>query len=323
MNAHHPKILSASDFGRVAVLYGGDSAEREISLMSGAAVHQALKERGISAKLVDAVDDFETTLRKGGFDRVWIALHGRGGEDGTVQRMLEASGLPYTGSGPQGSALAMNKLATKETLQACGLPTAPWRQVSSAAELADAASDIGLPVFVKPALEGSSIGMSRVDDMAKTTEAWSTASQSNSPVMVEAAISGNEYTAAILNGVALPLIRIDAQNTFYDYQAKYFSDQTQYHCPCGLPAEREAEFAAMALKAFAAVGCDGWGRVDFMLDAHGSPLILEINTVPGMTSHSLVPMAAEHAGIDFGGLVWRILETSFDKSAAEGAGHVA
>lgn len=316
-----PQITQSADFGKVAVLYGGESAEREISLLTGKAVHAALCDRGVNAQLLDATGDYLPQLADGGFDRIWIALHGRGGEDGTLQRALEELRMPYTGSGPDGSALAMDKLGTKQVLLDAGLPTAGWREVGSAAELEAAAGELGYPLIVKPALEGSSIGMSKVTDAGDIAAAWEAAAAADSPVLAEAWIAGGEYTAAILQGQVLPLIRIEAQNTFYDYEAKYFSDETGYHCPCGLPAEDEARFGEMALQAFAAVGCDGWGRVDFMLDEAGAPLILEVNTVPGMTSHSLVPMAAEHAGIDFGGLVWRILETSFGRSATEGAAH--
>ncbi|MBT8423008.1 MAG: D-alanine--D-alanine ligase [Gammaproteobacteria bacterium] len=316
-----PKISQAGDFGKVAVLYGGDSAEREISLMTGKAVHAALIERGVDAHLLDAAGDYLPQLTDAGFNRVWIALHGRGGEDGTLQRRLDEMHLPYTGSGPDSAALAMDKLASKQALLDAGLPTAPWQEVRSAEELAAAADTLGLPLIVKPALEGSSIGMSKVNTISDIASAWQNAAAADSPVMAEAWISGGEYTAAILQGEVLPLIRIEVQGGFYDYEAKYFSDETGYHCPAGLSAEAEAQFAALAMQAFMAVGCDGWGRVDFMLNEAGEPLILEVNTVPGMTSHSLVPMAAAQAGIDFGGLVWRILETSFDRLSAEEVAH--
>lgn len=320
-----PQITNAGDFGKVAVVYGGDSAEREISLITGKAVHAALRERGVDAVLIDAVGGYLTELADGRYDRVWIALHGRGGEDGTLQRQLDAmfdgQGLPYTGSGPEASALAMDKLGTKVVLQAAGLPTARWLEVGSEAALAAATDALGLPLIVKPALEGSSIGMSLVRDTDAVAAAWSKAAAADSPVMAEAWIGGAEYTAAILKDSVLPLIRIEPPDGFYDYDAKYFSNATGYHCPCGLPAATEAEFADMAARAFAALGCDGWGRVDFMLNEAGAPFILEVNTVPGMTGHSLVPMAAEQAGIDFGGLVWRVLETSFGRVAGEGVAH--
>ncbi len=323
MTGVYPKITSAADFGKVAVLMGGDSAEREISLLTGEAVLAALRERGVDARGLDATGSFWQALVADGYDRVWIALHGRGGEDGTVQGLLECLNLPYTGSSVLGSALAMDKVRTKQVWQAAGLPTAPWATPSSAQELAVAVQQLGLPAAVKPALEGSSIGMTKVTSAADIDTAWRLASEADSPVMVEPWIEGGEYTAGILQDQALPLIRIEANNTFYDYQAKYFSDQTRYHCPCGLSVAEEQRYADMALQAFAAVGAAGWGRVDFMLDASGEPLILEVNTVPGMTGHSLVPMAAAAAGIDFGGLVWRILETSYAPSQQRGASDAA
>ena len=310
--AEYRKISNAADFGRVAVLLGGQSAEREISLLTGAAVHAALVERGIDAHQLDAVDGFINTLTKGGFDRVWIALHGRGGEDGTVQGLLEMLGLPYTGSGVLGSAIAMDKIRTKQLMKAAGIPTSPWRKIDAQKECAAVVAELGCPLIVKPTLEGSSIGMSKVEQAQDLEFAWLKAAETGAEVMAEAWISGPEYTAAILQDQVLPLIRIDANNSFYDYQAKYFSDETQYVCPCGLNEKDEARYAAVAMQAFELVGASGWGRVDFMLDAaNHEPLLLEVNTVPGMTSHSLVPMAAAEAGIDFGGLVWRILETSF------------
>ncbi len=315
----YPKISNAADFGKVAVLMGGSSAERDISLLSGTAVLNALRERGVDAHGIDAVDDFWRPLVADGYARVWIALHGRGGEDGTVQGLLEYLGIPYTGSGVLGSALAMDKVRTKQLLQQLGLPTAPWATPASLPELDVAAAQLGLPLIVKPALEGSSIGMTRVDSPADFATAWRTASAADSVVMAESWIHGGEYTAAILKDAVLPLIRVEPAAIFYDYAAKYLSDETRYHCPCGLPAAEEQRISELALQAFAAVGGSGWGRVDFIRDdASGEPLILEVNTVPGMTSHSLVPMAAAAAGIDFGGLVWRILETAF--GSASGAG---
>jgi len=324
MTAAYPQITNPADFGKVAVLLGGVSAEREISLLTGNAVHSALTERGVDAHAVDARDDFLQQLQNGGFDRAWIALHGRGGEDGTVQGLLDIIGVPYTGSGVLGSALAMDKVRSKQLFAACGLPTPRWAQPLRAAELETAAAELGLPLIVKPALEGSSIGMSKVTDVSELGAAWRLAEEARSPVLAEAWISGPEYSAAILQERVLPVIRIEPQNTFYDYEAKYFSDTTRYHIPSGLDEAVEARVSGLALQAFAAVGAAGWGRVDFMLDeASGEPFILEVNTVPGMTSHSLVPMAAEAAGIDFGGLVWRILETSFAPGQSEGASDAA
>ena len=312
MTMAYPQITDPAEFGKVAVLLGGVSAEREISLLTGNAVQAALAERGVDAHAVDARDDFLEQLQSGGYHRAWIALHGRGGEDGTVQGLLDMLGLPYTGSGVLGSALAMDKVRSKQLFDALGLPTPRWTQPLSPAELEAAAADLGLPLIVKPALEGSSIGMTKVADAADIPAAWRVAAEAESPVLAESWVSGPEYTAAILKDRVLPIIRIEAQSTFYDYEAKYFSDATGYHIPSGLSAETEARLADLAQRAFRAVGASGWGRVDFMMDeASGEPYILEVNTVPGMTSHSLVPMAAEAAGIDFGGLAWRILETSF------------
>ena len=306
------QISNPDDFGRVAVLLGGTSAEREISLLSGQAVHAALLDRGVDAHAVDATGNYITELMDGGFDRVWIALHGRGGEDGTVQGLLETLEIPYTGSGVLGSALAMDKLRTKQLLGGVGIGTPAWRYIEDESSCADVAAELGCPMIVKPSLEGSSIGMSKVDSAAGLPAAWRKAAESGAAVFAETWVSGPEYTAAILHDQVLPLIQIDARNTFYDYEAKYFSDDTRYICPCGLTAAEEQQLSRLALNAFRATGGAGWGRVDFMLDeSSGKALVLEVNTVPGMTSHSLVPMAANQAGIDFGGLVWRILETSF------------
>ena len=311
------QVSDASEFGRVAVLMGGTSAEREISLLTGKAVLAALCERGVDAHAVDATDGFIDLLTTGGYDRVWIALHGRGGEDGTVQGLLEMLGMPYTGSGVLGSALAMDKLRTKQLLESIGIATPKWCQIKSVEDCAAVAAELGLPMIVKPALEGSSIGMSRVDHADELPAAFETARNCAADVFAESWVNGPEYTAAVLQGQVLPMIRIAATNTFYDYEAKYFSDDTKYVCPCGLPAKQEKLLADISLKAFEAVGASGWGRVDFMIDEEsGDVLVLEVNTVPGMTSHSLVPMAAQEAGIDFGGLVWRILETSFIVRAA-------
>jgi D-alanine-D-alanine ligase len=308
----YKRVSDTATFGRVAVLLGGTSAEREISLMSGQAVCAALIDRGVDAHELDATGDYIDTLTDGGFDRVWVALHGRGGEDGTVQGLLESLGIPYTGSGVLGSALAMDKPRTKQLLEGVGIATPAWSLIKSADECAAVAEQLGCPLIVKPALEGSSIGMCKVEDPADLPAAWQDAAKLGTDVFAEAWVTGPEYTAAILHDDVLPMIRIKADNTFYDYQAKYFSDATEYICPCGLSADQERAYGETALKAFRALGASGWGRVDFMLDEiTGTAQVLEVNTVPGMTSHSLVPMAAEQAGIDFGGLVWRILETSF------------
>lgn len=320
------QVTHAAAFGRVAVLMGGTSAERDISLLTGAAVHDALMQRGVDAHAVDTRGlDLVTELRRGDYDRVWIALHGRGGEDGSLQGLLETLAIPYTGSGVLGSALAMDKLRTKQLLQGIGLHTPAWQKILTAADCELAATKLGFPLIVKPALEGSSLGMTRVTAADQLEAAWETAAGFDSEVFAESWISGAEYTAAILHNQVLPLIRIDASNdSFYDYQAKYFSNQTRYVCPCGLERDAEDQLARLALVAFHAVGATGWGRVDFMLDeTSGQPQVLEVNTVPGMTSHSLVPMAAAQAGIDFGGLVWRILETSFNDDPMQESSHHA
>ena len=303
-------ITNPADFGKVAVLLGGDSAEREVSLLSGTAVHQALLNKGVDAHQIDASGDLQGKLD--GFDRVWIALHGRGGEDGVTQGLLESAGLPYTGSGVLGSALCIDKLRTKQVLEAAGIATPVYAVAREAADCAGLETIPGVPMMMKPALEGSSIGMSRVDKVEQILPAFEKAIDSGCDVLAEAWVSGPEYTASILQGEALPLICIETDAVFYDYEAKYQSDDTRYICPCGLPADKEHEYQVMAAKAFAAVGASGWGRVDFMLNEQGEALVLEVNTVPGMTSHSLVPMAAKQAGIDFDMLVWRILETSLE-----------
>ncbi len=298
-------------FGKVAVLMGGDSAEREISLLSGQAVHAALLARGVDAHAVDTAHDLVQTLQSERFDRAWIALHGRGGEDGRIQGLLEFMGIPYTGSGVKGSAIGMDKLRTKQLLGGAGLATPEYRLLRGPVDFERTIDELGLPLMVKPAEEGSSIGLTRVERREELAAAYERAAAFRCDVFAEQWVHGGEYTAAVLQGSALPLVRIDAANTFYDYQAKYFSDETRYVCPSGLSAAQEADFGEQALTAFAAIGAAGWGRVDFMLANDTTPLWLEVNTVPGMTSHSLVPMAAAGAGMDFAELVWRILETSF------------
>ncbi len=312
------RVDDARKFGRVAVLLGGSSAEREISLMTGRAVLTALKRQGVDARAVDTREDAVGKLLAGGFDRAWIALHGRGGEDGTVQGALEYLGIPYTGSGVLGSALSMDKLRSKMLIERSGLETPPYRVLASAEDCASAVSELGLPLIIKPAHEGSSVGLSKVDDEQQMHAAWTLAAGLDDSVFAEQWITGPEYTAAVIDGQVLPLIRIETDSSFYDYQAKYFSDDTRYFCPSGLESAREAALGAQALAAFRAVGATGWGRVDFLL-AGDRPLFLEVNTVPGMTSHSLVPMAASQAGSDFDDLTWRILETSFRRGPAGGA----
>ncbi|QKJ85840.1 D-alanine--D-alanine ligase [Paramixta manurensis] len=300
---------------KVAVLLGGTSAEREVSLMSGNAVLAGLKEAGIDAHAVDTRDFPVTRLKEEGFDKAFIALHGRGGEDGTLQGVLEFLKVPYTGSGVMASAITMDKLRSKLLWQGCGLPVSPYvmlnRQQMDAGidgALSERIAALGLPVFVKPSSEGSSVGISRVNHASELQAALVEAFRHDDEVLVEAFLSGPEYTVAILGDEILPSIRIQPASDFYDYEAKYLSDDTQYFCPSGLTAEREAELSEIVMAAWRALGCSGWGRVDVMMDGEGRFWLLEINTSPGMTSHSLVPMAAKQAGMSFSRLVARILE---------------
>jgi D-alanine-D-alanine ligase len=303
---------AAARFGKVALLLGGRSAEREVSLKSGGAVFAALRNRGVDVHALDPAEpDALERLRNEGFERAFIILHGRGGEDGQIQGALETIGLPYTGSGVLGSALGMDKYRCKVLWRGCGLPTADFALLRSQEDLARVRS-LGFPLMIKPAHEGSSIGMARADDPSQLAAAWHAAAHYDPLVLAERWIDGPEYTCAVLDGEALPIIRLETPNAFYDYEAKYFADTTSYICPCGLPEGDELRFRTMCLEAFEAVGARGWGRVDFMLDADREPFLLEVNTVPGMTDHSLVPMAAKAHGLDFDVLVWRILETSFE-----------
>ncbi|MGE5152647.1 MAG: D-alanine--D-alanine ligase [Bdellovibrio bacteriovorus] len=304
--------VDAAGFGKVAVLLGGRAAEREVSLKSGAAVLAALQRQGVDAHPLDPDERILERLREGGFDRAFIILHGRGGEDGVIQGALETIGLPYTGSGVLGSALGMDKYRTKLLWEGRGLPTAASVLLTRDTDL-KAAAELGFPLMIKPAHEGSSIGMARVEDPAALAAAWKTARGYDSEVLAERWIQGAEYTCAILGRHALPLIRLETPHAFYDYDAKYRADSTRYHCPCGLPVAEERHLQELALQAFEAAGANGWGRVDLMVDTEGQPFLLEINTVPGMTDHSLVPMAARVAGLDFDALVRRILETSLDR----------
>jgi D-alanine-D-alanine ligase len=308
------RITDADEFGQVAVLMGGASAEREISLMTGKAVLDALVSRGVNAAAFDPKERPLTELVTADFERVWIALHGPGGEDGAVQGALEWLGLPYTGSGVLGSAIGMDKLRTKRLAQAAGVATPRWIELNGAVDCERAVTELGLPLAVKPATQGSSVGMSRVASAAELPAAWRAASALDPVVIAERWITGREFTVGILQGAALPAIAIETPRSFYDYQAKYFADDTRYLIPCGLAAPAEAALQQAALTTFAVTGASGWGRVDFVMGDDDVPLLLEINTVPGMTSHSLVPMAAAAAGIDFQELVWRILETSFARA---------
>jgi D-alanine-D-alanine ligase len=308
------RVTDAADFGAVAVLYGGGSSERDISLLTGNAVLAALKRRGVNAQGFDPAQRALADLEALKIERVWIALHGPGGEDGSVQGALEYLGVPYTGSGVLGSAIAMDKLRSKRLAQAAGVSTPEFVVLHAASDLDLALKRLGLPLIVKPASQGSSVGMARVERAEDLPQAWKDARRIESAVFAERWISGGEYTVAILHGAALPSIRIETPRSFYDYEAKYFRDDTRYFCPSGLTAPAEQQLATLALASHEACAVEGWGRVDFMMDAAGKPLLLELNTIPGMTDHSLVPMAARAAGIDFDELVWRVLETSLTRT---------
>lgn len=305
-------MIEPEALGRVAVLLGGMSAERPVSLKSGQAVLQGLLHRGVDAHAVDVGKDVIQVLIDGRFDRVFIALHGRGGEDGVIQGALDLLGLPYTGSGVLGCALAMDKLRSKCLWQGAGLPTPPFTVLNAETQARGVVEELGLPLMIKPAREGSSIGMHKVNSEAELEAAFTDASRYDDEVLAERWITGEEYTVSILADAALPTIRLETPREFYDYQAKYEADDTVYHCPCGLSPGELEELEALALRAFQLVGASGWGRVDFMRDGDGRFWLLEVNTVPGMTDHSLVPMAARAAGMDFDELVWRILLTTLE-----------
>ena len=299
-----------TDFGKVAVLLGGPSAEREISLLSGNAVLKALRERGVDAHPFDPAQRNLHELVNEGFARVFIALHGRFGEDGTVQGALETLRIPYTGSGVMASALAMDKWRTKLVWLASGIPTPRYRVVDSATDWMSVVAELGLPLIVKPAREGSTIGIAKVTgvDHDELRVAYDDAARHDALVLVEEFVSGVELTASIVNGRALPLIRIEAPQGNYDYHNKYFSDETKYFCPSGLANDLEREIRERSLAAFDVIGCSGWGRLDLILRADDSYSFLEVNTSPGMTGHSLVPMAARQAGTSFADLCVEILE---------------
>ena len=295
------------DFGKVAVMMGGKSAEREVSLKSGAAVLAALRSSGVDAHSFDPQDKALEALHAEGFQRVFIALHGRGGEDGTLQGALDLLEIPYTGSGVLASALAMDKWRSKLVWQASGLPVPDYVVLDAAGDFAAVEAQLGLPLFVKPANEGSSIGISKVKQAGGLRAAFELAARYDACVIAERYLAGGEFTVGILNGRALPVIRIVPATEFYDYDAKYLRDDTEYRIPSGLGEQRETEMRDLALRAFAVLGGRGWGRVDFMLDAAGCIYCLEANTSPGMTDHSLVPMAARAAGIPFPQLVLDLL----------------
>lgn len=297
-----------SRFGKVAVLFGGKSAEREVSLKSGAAVLAALKRGGVNAHAFDPAVQNLQALRDEGYERAFIALHGRFGEDGTVQGALELLGIPYTGSGVMASALGMDKWRTKLVWQAANLPVPAYTLLDENSDWDAVAKQLGLPLFVKPANEGSSVGISKVKSVGQLQAAYRAAAKHDKLVIAESFVGGGEYTVAILGDRALPMIKIEPANEFYDYEAKYLRDDTRYLCPCGLPPEQEASMQRMAQQAFALIGGQGWARVDFLMGENGQPYLLEVNTSPGMTDHSLVPMAARQAGIGFDELVVKILE---------------
>ncbi len=302
--------MTPADFGKVGVLLGGKSAEREVSLKSGGMVLAALRGRGVDAHPFDPAERGLDALLDARYDRVFIALHGRFGEDGTVQGVLEWLGIPYTGSGVLASALAMDKLRAKLVWQARGLPTPPYEILPASADMAAVAGRLGLPLMVKPVSEGSSLGMSKVRAAAALEEAYALAVNYDRVVMAEKFIEGTELTVGILGDEVLPIIKLETPRDFYDYQAKYVADDTRYILPCGLPPARETALQALSREAFAALGCRGWGRVNLMLDAAGAPYLLEVNTAPGMTDHSLVPMAARAVGLSYDDLCLRILEAA-------------
>lgn len=293
--------------GKVAVLFGGNSSEREVSLLSGERIYAALQKQNVQCCLIDAADRLVEKLLTYKPDCAFIVLHGKKGEDGTVQGLLECMEIPYTGSDVSSSALAMDKYRSKLLWQSVGLPTPPFQLIASPDDMEYCYSLF--PVFVKPSKEGSSLGMSRVYKEEDLFKAWTLASKYNGSVLVEQLIDGPEFSVSILNGQALPTIRIDTGEGFYDYNAKYFSKDTQYTMPCGLSKSQEQELQAIALTAFEVLGCSGFGRVDFIQDKKGRFWLLEANTIPGMTSHSLVPMAAQQAGISFDDLILRILQS--------------
>ena len=295
-------------FGKVAVLFGGSSAERDVSLMSGAAVLAALQGAGVDAHAFDPAERDLHILKEEGFERVFIALHGRGGEDGTVQGALELMGIPYTGSGVMASAISMDKWRTKMVWLAAGLPTPRYAILDADTDWAAVAADLGLPIFVKPAHEGSSMGATKVVDADQLEAAWALAARYDTLVIAEEFVSGQELTAPFLENRVLPLVRIVAPDGNYDYQNKYFTDVTRYDCPCGLPEAQEQALQALVMKSARVLGCRGWGRADLILTEDGKPYLLEMNTSPGMTSHSLVPMSARVAGMSFEALCLELLK---------------
>ncbi len=301
------------EFGKVAVMMGGSSSEREISLQSGQAVFEALQRQRVDTHIVDPQEDLMMQLAAEKFDRVFILLHGRGGEDGLMQGLLDALQLSYTGSGVLGSSLAMDKCRSKRVWQSHNLPTPAFVELNKHSDWQAVVEYLGLPLIVKPVREGSSYGASKVQELGELESAWRQAHQYDERVMAEAWVGGNEYTVSILGDEVLPMIRLETPRAFYDFEAKYLADTTQYHCPCGLDAGVENKLGELALAAFKALDASGWGRVDLMLDAENKPLLIEVNTIPGMTIHSLVPMSAKQAGMSFDDLTLKILATTLCK----------
>jgi D-alanine-D-alanine ligase len=312
------RVTVPKAFGRVAVLLGGTSSERAVSLDSGRNVLEALRAQGIDAQPVDGIPALVAALDAGRYDRVFNIMHGGDGENGVVQGLLDALGVPYTGSGVLGSALTLDKIRTKQVWLALGLPTPKYVRVAKGADVAAAAQAVGYPLIVKPSCEGSSVGVTRVFDAAGLAAAVELAARYPGELLMEELVQGGEYTVGVLGDVALPSIRIVPAGEYYDYHAKYVAEDTQYLCP-GLQGADEEAMRALALAAFRASGASGWGRVDVMRDAQGRSFLLEVNTTPGMTSHSLVPKAARAAGVEFPELVWRILETSLERDAGPAA----
>lgn len=304
------RVTDPEQFGKVAVLMGGIAAERDISIKSGMAVVAALQNRNVDAIAVDVTNNLLDCLQKTRFDRVFNMIHGRGGEDGVLQGVLEVMAIPYTGSGVLASALSMDKLRTKLCWRGQRLPTPEWFLLRTEADIDNCIDRVGFPVIVKPALEGSSIGMSKAENREELIVARKLAAQYDCEVFAEAWVTGKEYTVAVLANEALPVIRLETPHGFYDFDAKYLADTTRYHCPSGLDSAQEKKMQGQALSACRVIGITGWARVDIFIDQDGRSQLIEVNTVPGMTDHSLVPMAAKAAGLDFDELVWRILETS-------------
>lgn len=304
-------ITNKENFNKVVVLMGGDSAERNISLESGKSVHKALCSMGIDSYLIDFNKNSFKEILDENYDRAFIVLHGRGGEDGSIQGLLDSIGIPYTGSNVLGSALAMDKLKSKALWENRGLPTPKSYELSSSTNWTQVINKLGLPLMVKPAREGSSFGASKVDNEEELQEAWCKASKFDDLVMAESWITGDEYTISMLDDCILPIIKLETKRDFYDYQAKYEDDDTRYICPCGLSDSFEKDLGKMALRACKVLGVSGWGRVDILVDKDKKPWLIEVNTIPGMTSHSLVPMAAKKAGLSFEKLVLKVLATSF------------